>query len=261
MGVLVGSQQVDGQEGGSVGGAESEQESKCEASRLTLPASAGDQAAHDQKRTASVAGHAHAASQIGAAQQEAKLLLYERALHPAPLHIHSRRLLTAKLTGKTWECEVWILDGGGHATLFGCRDMPARSGYRCAQGGGWWCSELVAPSRNPVPTAGLLRGLAIPTEHDIDHRFGSSSVNYLCSMQCEQLSPGAFATELDEQLAFAKREHALAFPWTSVAGAGLSVVDLRRGERDIEVTAFHLLPLGGGYGASVRTQSLFEPAR
>jgi hypothetical protein len=78
-------------------------------------------------------------------------------------------------------------------------------------------------------------------------------------MQCETLSPAAYANELDEQLAFAKNERAIAHPWTSVAGAGLSVVDVRKGEADIEVTAFHLLPLGGGYGASVRTQSLFEP--
>jgi hypothetical protein len=180
---------------------------------------------------------------------EAKLVLYERALHPSLFAVHARRFLSLRLQGRTWDAELWMLEGG-HVALFGHRATAVSPA--------WWASEVVAPSRAQVPLSGVARAVAIPHERDLELRFGLGGVIYLCSMQCERFSPAAYASELDDQSEFARKEHALAHPFTTLAGQGLSVVDMRRVENSLALTAFHLLPLGGGYGVSVRTQAMFE---
>jgi hypothetical protein len=180
---------------------------------------------------------------------EAKLVLYERALHPALLHVHARRFLSVRLRGRTWDAELWMLEGG-HAAVFGHRGTHSTPA--------WWASEMVSPAGQAVPLGGVARAIAIPHERDLEVRFGLDGVTYLCSMQCERLSPAAYANELDEQLQSGREDGSLVHAFTSVAGAGLSVVDMRRGETEVAITAFHLLPLGGGYGVSVRTQGMFE---
>lgn len=180
---------------------------------------------------------------------EAKLVLYERALHPMPLGVQARRFVSVRLRGRTWDAELWMLEGG-HAAVFGHRETQSVHA--------WWASELVTPARRAVPLGGVSRAIAIPHERDVEVRFARAGVTYMCSMQCERLSPCAYANELDDQLRCGREEGSLVHTFASLAGAGLSVVDMRRGETDVAITAFHLLPLGGGYGVSVRTQGMFE---
>lgn len=169
-------------------------------------------------------------------QQAHQMFLYDRALHPELFTLQERRVVEHA----AYEVEAWLLEGG-HAVRF------AR-GTGCV-------SEAVVVDASPLPESGVISSFAAAGERDFDRKFEAFGVNYLTTVQTEQLGDNLFRSTLDEMRDYAREVGAMRHEWTDEHGKNLSAVELLRFSREAHVQSYHLLAKGG---LVLRTQTIFE---
>jgi len=174
------------------------------------------------------------------AQPEHELMLYDRALHPELFHLRGRR----RVSRPSYELECWLTESG-HALRF------ERHGV-CV-------SEVVTDRPGSMPESGVVARFSVAGDHDFDHAFADTGINYMTTVQTEHLSQNLFLSTLDEMRSYARDVEALTHEWPGEQGGGrggsLSVLDVQRFNKEVHVQGYHLMARGG---AVLRTQTIFE---
>ncbi len=169
--------------------------------------------------------------------QTYQLLLYNKALHPELFQLRDRRVVT----GAGFELEAWI--------------MPGRHLLRFALNSAACVCELVTDREEEIPEAGVVAGFFCAGERDFDRDFALHGINYMTTVQTEQLNDNIFLSTLDEMREFAASAEALSHAWSDETGPCLSVLDLQRYAREIHAQSYHLISNGR---IVLRTQTIFE---
>lgn len=174
--------------------------------------------------------HAHAA-------KPHHLILYKRALHPELVQMRQRRTITHG----SYELEAWLL-AGGHMLRFQLNSFIA--------------SELVTDLDSGLPTTGAIATFPCANEKDFDYNFEDAHVNYITTVQTENLSANLYKATYQEMLAFAQETDAMTVTWENADGGKcLSLLDLQRYSKEIHTQAYHL---NAHAGFVLRTQTIFE---
>lgn len=168
--------------------------------------------------------------------QSYQTILYDRALHPELFQLKARRVVTHQ----GYELEAWLMPGQ-HLLRFEC-------GRIC-------CCELVTDQESGLPEQGVVQQFFCVGEHDFDHTFREQPVNYMTTVQTEQLSENLFEATLEEMRQHAAAENCLVHTWRDEAGDNMSVLDVQRYHKEIHCQGYHLLARGG---IVLRTQTIFE---
>lgn len=165
------------------------------------------------------------------------LILYRRALHPELVQMRQRRTINHG----SYELEAWTL-AGGHMLRF--------------QHGKFVASELVTDLDGGLPTTGAVATFPCAGEKDYEHPFDDAGVNYITTVQTENLSANLYRATYDEMMAFAQETDAMTHTWENADGGRcLSLLDLQRYGKEIHTQAYHLNAQGGFV---LRTQTIFE---
>jgi hypothetical protein len=168
--------------------------------------------------------------------QTYQTILYNRALHPEFFPLKGRRVIRRS----RYELELWVM-AGSHLLRFEHGTMVA--------------SELVTDQEGNLPDQGVVTAFLCAGERDFEHRFDSSRVTYMTTVQTETLSENLYLATYKEMLALAKESDALAYEWQDEVGKCLSMLDMQQFNREVHVQAYHLMAMGG---LVLRTQTLFE---
>lgn len=168
--------------------------------------------------------------------QTYQVVVYDRALHPEFFDLRKRR----SIEHGGYELEAWLMPGG-HATRFGHH--------------GSCITELVTDKEEGIPDVGVVATFLCAGERDFDTNFERSRINYMTTVQTEQLSENLFLATHEEMLDYAAEVDALTFQWDDPAGPGLSLLDVQRLSKELHVQSYHLIPAGG---IVLRTQTIFE---
>lgn len=172
--------------------------------------------------------------------QMLRLMLYRRALHPELFELKARR---TDRHGE-YEVETWIATGG-HVIRF------ALPGQRL--------TETVIEGGDHLPELGLVYALPCLGEKDYELEEPEGRVNYVTTIQTENLTDNLYASTLREIQEFARETGALSHEWTDEDGhACFSAIDSQKYKREYHLQAYHLLGQGG---LVLRTQSIFEIVR
>lgn len=166
--------------------------------------------------------------------QTLQLLLYGRALHPELFELKARKVVRHG----AYELEAWVLEGA-HVVRFGF-------GKACY-------TELVTDREVGLPD-GPIEAFLCAGERDFDKRFTADGVNYMTSVQTEQLTENLYLATYDELNDFAREVEAVVHRWDD-GGPCLSMLDIQRYDQEVHVQAYHMSARGG---VVLRTQSLFE---
>ena len=165
-----------------------------------------------------------------------QVVLYDRALHPELFQLKGRRVLTRP----GYECECWLM-AGGHLIRF-------KKPGLCA-------AELLVDREDGLPSSGVVSAFLAAGERDYEHLFEKEGVNYIHTVQTEQLSENLYIDTLAEMRDHAREVEGLLHEWDDEAGTNLSLVDLQRYNRELHAQSYHLLAQGG---VVIRTQTIFE---
>lgn len=168
--------------------------------------------------------------------QTYQVVLYNRALHPELFQLKGRKVLRHP----GYEVEAWITPGG-HVVRF--------------EHNGACFSELAGEDQASTPGAGIVTAFLCAGERDYDHLFEPQKVNYMTTVQTEQLSENLYAGTYEEMDDFGREMDAMVHAWTDESGRNLSVLDVQRMSREVHIQAYHLIARGG---VVIRTQSIFE---
>lgn len=168
--------------------------------------------------------------------QSYQLILYNRALHPELFQLKGRRVI--ECAGH--ELEAWLMPGA-HLLRFG-------RGTDCI-------CELVADVERGVPESGVIAGFFCAGERDFDRDFTRMGVNYMTTVQTEQLNDAIFQATWEEMLDFAADAEAMVHRWEDEIGPCMSILDLQRYSREIHAQSYHLIANGR---IVLRTQTIFE---
>jgi hypothetical protein len=165
------------------------------------------------------------------------LVLYRRALHPELLPVKARRALSHGY----YELEAWLMPSG-HAVRFQHRGLIL--------------TELVTDREGGLPTTGVVTTFPCQGEKDHEHAFKDSGVNYITSMQTENLSENLYRATYQEMQALAEEVDGLLVQWTGPdGGRNLSMLDIQRASKECHCQSFHLI---AATGLVLRTQTIFE---
>lgn len=168
--------------------------------------------------------------------QTYQLVLYDRALHPELFQLRDRRVIDCA----GHEFEAWLMPGA-HLLRFG-------KGTHCI-------CELVSENDRGIPSSGVIAGFFCAGERDFDRDFGSLGVNYMTTVQTEQLNDSIYQSTWDEMLDFAEEAEAMVHRWVDSWGDNLSVLDIQRYSREVHTQSYHLIANGR---VVLRTQTIFE---
>lgn len=169
--------------------------------------------------------------------QSLQTFVYRRPLHPELFQLRGRRVVTHP----AYELEAWIMDGA-HLLRF------SNDGF-CA-------CELVTDDAAQSPDVGVVESFFCAGDRDFEHQFEREGVNYMTTVQTEQLSENIYASTLDELRDFGTEVNALRCEWDD-AGPCLSMVDTQRYAKEVHIQAYHMMARGG---VVLRTQTIFEQA-
>lgn len=171
------------------------------------------------------------------ALQTYQLLLYRRALHPELFQLKGRR--TIAYGG--FEFEAWLMPGS-HV-------LRMQLGSACA-------SELVTEQQTGLPTEGAVTSFPCAGEHDFEYKFEPSGIKYVTAAQTESLPDNLYQATYRDTIELAIETEGLVHRWTDIDGGRcLSMLDIQRYGREMNVQSYHLISAGG---VVVRTQSLFR---
>lgn len=162
--------------------------------------------------------------------------LCDRALHPELVDLKNRTVITHG----TYELEAWLTPGG-HMLRF-------ERGRSCL-------TELVAEDAVNLPQGSSVTTFPCAGERDFDQFFERCNINYMTTVQSEQLTENLYLSTLQEMREFAQQVDALAYAWTDEQGSSFSMLDIQRMTREIHVQSYHLRASGG---VVLRTQTIFE---
>ncbi|MGE3108275.1 MAG: DUF2617 family protein [Phycisphaerales bacterium] len=163
--------------------------------------------------------------------------MYRRALHPELFQLVGRRTLAYG----GFEFEVWLIPGGHVARM--------QIGKACA-------SELVTDQQTGLPVEGAVTSFPCAGEHEFEYQFEPSGIRYMASAQTESLPENLYRATFRETVDLAIETEGLIHRWTDAdGGACLSVLDVQRYGREMNLQSYHLIASGG---VVVRTQSLFR---
>lgn len=170
------------------------------------------------------------------ALQTYQVLLYARALHPELFQLRARRVIDCA----GYELEAWLMPGG-HLLRFG-------RGTDCL-------CELVTENDRGIPDNGIVAAFFCAGERDFDRDFPRLGVNYMTTVQTEQLNDSIYQNTWDEMMDFAEEAEAMVHRWDDDSGPCMSILDLQRYSREIHAQSYHLLANGR---IVLRTQTIFE---
>jgi hypothetical protein len=168
--------------------------------------------------------------------QSYQTILYSRPLHPELFTIHDHR----EIRFGPYHFEAWIMEG--------------RHLCRYEISGACAC-EIVTESNTGLPDTGVVESILCAGEREFEHRFARSDLNYMTSVQTEQLSSNLYLSTYEELDEFARSEDSLIYRWDDEMGACMSILDIQRFAKEVHVQSFHLV---AREGLVLRTQSLFE---
>ncbi|MEO1583392.1 MAG: hypothetical protein AAFR96_02330 [Planctomycetota bacterium] len=168
--------------------------------------------------------------------QAYQAILYERAVHPGLFDLRSRQ----QCRTSAGVMETWLLPGG-HLLRF-------EIGGRCA-------AELMIDREGGIPDEGVVSAFLCAGEHEFEHSLPDLGLQYMLSVQTEQLSENLYAGTLREMREHAAEMGSDVFTRSTPAGTDLSVLDVQSFHREVHVQAYHLVAQGGFV---LRSQSLFE---
>ncbi len=162
--------------------------------------------------------------------------LYSRPVHPELFDIRDRR----HIQFGPYSFEGWLMPGA-HACRFEISGA-------CAV-------EIVTEMPGGLPETGIVERFLCAGEREFEHQFARSKLNYMTSVQTEQLSESLYRTNYDELDEFAREEEALVHRWTDEVGPCMSILDIQRLATEIQTQSYHLI---AREGLILRTQSVFE---
>jgi hypothetical protein len=168
--------------------------------------------------------------------QSYQSILYSRPLHPEHFTIHDHR----EIRFGPYQFEAWIMEG--------------RHLCRFEISGACAC-EIVSETGDGLPETGIVESILCAGEREFEHRFARSDLNYMTSVQTEQLSSNLYLSTFEELDEFAREEESLAYRWDDEIGPCMSILDIQRLAKEIHVQSYHLI---AREGLVLRTQSLFE---
>lgn len=168
--------------------------------------------------------------------QSYQTVLYSRPLHPEHFTIHDHK----EIRFGPYQFEAWIMEGK-HLCRFEISGA-------CA-------CEIVSETDTGLPETGIVESILCAGEREFEHRFARSDLNYMTSVQTEQLSSSIYLSTFEELDEFAREEDALVYRWDDEMGPCMSVLAIQRMAKEIHVQSFHLV---AREGLVLRTQSLFE---
>lgn len=167
--------------------------------------------------------------------QTYQVVLYKCALHPELFDLKDRRVLSHG----AYEVECWV--------------MPACHLLRFELGGS--CVSELVTDQEDAPKAGVVEAFLCAGERDFEHQFERERINYMTTVQTEQLPENLYAATLDELVDHAREVGAMQHRWNDGAGDCLSILDIQTFSREVHVQAYHMLARGG---VVLRTQTIFE---
>ena len=168
--------------------------------------------------------------------QSYQTVLYSRPLHPEHFTIHDHK----EIRFGPYQFEAWIMEGK-HLCRFEISGA-------CA-------CEIVSETDAGLPETGIVESILCAGEREFEHRFARSDLNYMTSVQTEQLSSSIYLSTFEELDEFAREEDALVYRWDDEMGPCMSILAIQRMAKEIHVQSFHLI---AREGLVLRTQSLFE---
>ncbi|CAN5740635.1 hypothetical protein BH11PLA1_BH11PLA1_19980 [soil metagenome] len=188
------------------------------------------------------------------------LILYRKALHPELFTMRARKVIQQG----SYELEAWAMNGS-HMLRFQRRDL-------CL-------SELVTDREGGLPTTGVVTGFPCVGERDYTHPFASDGVSYITTMHTESLSANLYRATYQDMLMYAEETDAMLVQWrdggepspnasappvyansssraaVATAGKNMTVIDIQRSNKDVNIQCFHLIAQGGFV---LRTATIFE---
>jgi len=168
--------------------------------------------------------------------QTYQVMVFNRALHPELFQLKARRVTQ----GAGFELESWL--------------MPGRHLLRFAVGDHCTC-ELVTESDQGIPDSGVVAAFFCAGERDFDRDFKRYGMNYMTTVQTEQLNDNIFMSGLDEMRSFAADADALSYEWDDEFGPSMSVLAIQGMSREVHCQAYHFIANGR---IVLRTQTIFE---
>jgi len=168
--------------------------------------------------------------------QSYQTVLYSRPLHPEHFTIHNHK----EIRFGPYQFEAWIMEG--------------RHLCRFEISGACAC-EIVSETNSGLPDTGVVESILCAGEREFEHRFARSDLNYMTSVQTEQLSTNIYLSTFEELDEFAREEDSLVYRWDDEMGPCMSILNIQRFAKEVHVHSFHLI---AREGLVLRTQSLFE---
>jgi hypothetical protein len=168
--------------------------------------------------------------------QTYQVMLFNRALHPELFQLKARSVIQ----GDGYELESWV--------------MPGRHLLRFTVGDHCLC-ELVTESDQGIPDSGVIAAFFCAGERDFDRDFKRLGMNYMTTVQTEQLNDNIYISTIDEMRGFKDEPDALIHEWDDDFGPCLSVLAIQRYNREIHAQAYHCI---GNGRIVLRTQTIFE---
>lgn len=165
-----------------------------------------------------------------------QVMLFNRALHPELFQLKGRRVIE----GLGYELEAWVMPGR-HLLRFGVAE-------HCV-------CELVTESDFGIPDSGVIAAFFCAGERDFDRNFKRLGINYMTTVQTEQLNDNIYIATLDEMRNDARDDGALVHEWDDEYGPCLSALHLQRYNREVHAQAYHFIANGK---IVLRTQTIFE---
>ena len=168
--------------------------------------------------------------------QSYQTILYSRPIHPELFAIQDHK----EIRFGPYQFEAWIMQGRHH-----CRFEISGA---CA-------CELVTESNSGLPDTGIVESILCAGEREFEHRFARSDLNYMTSVQTEQLSSNLYLSTFEELDEFAREQDSLVSRWDDEIGPCASILNIQRYAKEIHVQSYHMI---AREGLVLRTQSLFE---
>ncbi len=168
--------------------------------------------------------------------QSYQSVLYSRPLHPEHFVIHDHK----EIRFGPYQFEAWIM-AGKHMCRFEISGA-------CA-------CEIVSETNVGLPQTGIVESILCAGEREFEHRFARSDLNYMTSVQTEQLSSNIYLSTFEELDEFSREVDSLVHRWDDEIGPCMSILNIQRFAKEVHVQSYHLI---AREGLVLRTQSLFE---
>lgn len=172
----------------------------------------------------------------GTCLQSYQTVLYSRPLHPELFRIIDQR----NLSFGPYQFEAWLMEG--------------RHMCRFEISGACAC-EVVSDTTHGLPDTGIVESILCAGEREYEHRFARSELNYMTSVQTEQLTSNLYISTFEELDEYAREDSSLVHRWDDEIGPCMSILAYQRFAKEVHVQSYHLI---AREGLVLRTQSLFE---